>query len=229
MIVHITTVFFMLDFPRNNWRLFFEKEKKKPYFSTLLEKLEFEYKYHKCYPPQTLIFDAFNYCDPEDLKVVILGQDPYHSLGQANGLAFSVNDGVKFPPSLRNILKELESDLNVRPRLTGNLEDWAKQGVFLLNNVLTVREGQPDSHKDLGWDQFTLNVIEYLNEINPFLVFILWGSKATSKEEIISERHHIIKSAHPSPLSAYRGFFGSKPFSKTNEILLQKRGTIIHW
>lgn len=219
----------MLDFPRNNWLLFFEKEKEKSYFSPLLEQLEFEYKNHKCYPPQTLIFDAFKYCDPEEIKVVILGQDPYHSLGQANGLAFSVNDGVKFPPSLKNIFKELESDLNVRPRLTGNLEDWAKQGVFLLNNVLTVREGQPDSHKNLGWDQFTLNVIEYLNEINPFLVFILWGSKAISKEEIISERHHIIKSAHPSPLSAYRGFFGSKPFSKTNEILLQKRGTTIHW
>ena len=171
----------------------------------------------KVFPPGQLIFNAFHLTHLENLRVVILGQDPYHGFGQAHGLCFSVQKGIKLPPSLQNIYKELKDDLGIEKNSDdGNLENWAKQGVFLLNTTLTVCEGQAMSHKDIGWERYTDQVIRVISEVKEKVIFVLWGSHAQSKLSLIDERHVIIKSPHPSPLSAHRGFFGSKPFSKIN-------------
>jgi uracil-DNA glycosylase len=182
------------------------------------------------YPPQDDIFCALEACPFDQVKVVILGQDPYHGAGQAHGLCFSVQKGVKIPPSLVNIYKELQSDVGVTPPNHGHLIAWAKQGVLLLNNVLTVEDDKAGSHHGRGWEQFTDRIVEVLNEKKENLVFILWGSPAQKKAaKVDSTRHFLIKSVHPSPLSSYRGFFGSRPFSKTNAYLSSKGITPIDW
>ena len=192
--------------------------------------LKAEYSEQTIYPNMFDIFNAFKITDYNDVKAVILGQDPYHGYGQAHGLCFSVQKGVKCPPSLVNIYKELNKDLNIEIPTHGNLTKWAQEGVLLLNTVLTVREGNPNSHKDCGWQWFTDEVIKKLNEREKPIVFILWGGNARSKKKFIDQnKHFIIESAHPSPLSAYNGFFGSKPFSKTNELLKSVNIPPIDW
>ena len=179
--------------------------------------LKEEYSNHTIYPDMHDIFKCFLKTDYNDVKVVILGQDPYHEVGQAQGISFSVPKGVKFPPSLKNIFKELYDDLGITPPQSGDLTKWTERGVLLLNTVLTVREGQANSHKNCGWTWFTDEVISLLSKREKPIVFILWGGNARAKKSLIDlKRHHIIESAHPSPLSSYNGFFGSKPFSKTN-------------
>ena len=193
--------------------------------------LKKEYSERVIYPNMHDIFNCFKTTDYSDIKAVILGQDPYHGYGQAHGLCFSVKEGVKLPPSLQNIFKELKADLGIETQnKSGDLTNWAKNGVLLLNTVLTVREGNANSHKDCGWQQFTDEVISLINKREKPVVFILWGGNARSKKKLIDQnRHFIIESAHPSPLSAYNGFFGSKPFSKTNEILKSINQTPINW
>ena len=192
--------------------------------------LKEEYSTRTIYPDMNDIFNAFCYTDYNDVKAVILGQDPYHGYGQAHGLCFSVKKGVTLPPSLKNIYKELKSDINLDIPTHGELTKWAKNGVLLLNTVLTVREGNANSHKDCGWQWFTDEVIKKLNEREKPIVFILWGGNARSKKRFIDQnKHFIIESAHPSPLSAYNGFFGSKPFSKTNELLQSVNISPIDW
>ncbi|NMM50596.1 uracil-DNA glycosylase [Marinigracilibium pacificum] len=214
----------------NEWKNALKSELEKEYFLNLKEFLNDEYSKHIIYPPESLVFNALNMCRPQDCKVVILGQDPYHGPGQAHGLSFSVNDGVKFPPSLRNIFKELRSDLNVDVPFSGNLEKWAKQGVLLLNATLTVRAGQAGSHQKKGWEIFTDSTIEELGKKYSGIAFVLWGSYASKKESLIDqEKHLVIKSAHPSPLSAHRGFFDSKPFSKVNSYLISQGREPIEW
>jgi len=214
----------------DSWKAHLETEFDKSYFKQLEHFVDDEYQEHEIYPPQELIFKAFNSCPFEDIKVVILGQDPYHGPKQANGLAFSVNDEMKFPPSLRNIYKEINKDLNIPISSKGNLEDWAKQGVLLINATLTVRANEAGSHQKKGWEEFTDAAIKALSEKREKLVFILWGSYAQKKGvQIDSSKHHIIKSAHPSPLSAHRGFFGSKPFSQTNNYLTKQGLEPIDW
>jgi len=182
------------------------------------------------FPNKKDIFKAFKLCSFDEVKVVILGQDPYHRINQANGLAFSVNKKIKIPPSLLNIFKEYSSDLNLKIPKSGNLNEWSQQGVFLLNSILTVEEGKPGSHKDLGWMQFTDKIIEILSEKKINIVFILWGAYAQSKIKLIdAKKHLIITSPHPSPLSAHKGFFGSKPFSRCNEYLRNNKITEINW
>lgn len=181
------------------------------------------------YPPNDQVFNAFNSCDFEDVKVVIIGQDPYHGPGQAHGLSFSVQEGTPLPPSLRNIYKELAADLNVAAPTTGDLTRWAKQGVLLLNSVLTVEQGQPASHQGRGWEKFTDKVVEELNKHPQPLVFILWGAYAQKKAQNLDKRHFVLKSVHPSPLSASRGFFGTKPFSQANSFLHKAGRPIIQW
>lgn len=203
----------------NDWDEILSEEYQKPYFSALKEKVGKEYLEHTCYPPKPLIFSALKTVSYADTRVVILGQDPYHEQGQANGMAFAVQEGVRFPPSLENIFKELENDLGIKPDCKGTLIGWAKQGVLLLNTVLTVRSGVAYSHAELGWKEFTDAVFRALNLRKKPIAFILWGSGANSKKPLIDSRHFIVSSPHPSPLSAYRGFFGSKPFSKVNEFL----------
>ena len=201
-----------------------------PYFTKLTQFVKQEYEQHTIYPSSELIFNAFNSCPFNKVKVVIIGQDPYHGPNQAHGLCFSVNDGVKFPPSLKNIFKELKADLGIELPLTGNLEHWAKQGVLLLNATLTVRAHQAGSHQKQGWEQFTDEVIKKVSTNKENVVFILWGAYAQKKGAIIDEqKHYVIKSAHPSPLSAYNGFWDSKPFSKTNEFLESKGLEEIRW
>ena len=213
-----------------SWKKYLEAEFEKPYFKQLERFVDNEYQEHEIYPPQELIFRAFNSCSFNQIKVVILGQDPYHGPKQANGLAFSVNDEMKFPPSLRNIYKEMNQDLNIPISSKGNLEDWAKQGVLLINATLTVRANEAGSHQKKGWEEFTDAAIKALSEQREQLVFILWGSYAQKKgAQIDSTKHHIIKSAHPSPLSAHRGFFGSKPFSQTNKYLREQGLEPINW
>ena len=203
----------------NDWNILLRDEINKPYFIKLLNDVEKEYSEFTCYPPKEQIFNAFCLTPYKDVKVLILGQDPYHNENQAMGLAFSVNKNVKLPPSLINIYKELESDLNVKND-TGDLSSWAKSGVLLLNAILSVRQNQPLSHLNLGWERFTDKVIEALNKKKDPIVFVLWGSYARSKKKLITDnKHFIIENVHPSPLSAYRGFFGSKPFSKINAFL----------
>lgn len=214
----------------NSWKTVLSSEFEKEYFTNLASFVRSEYATNKVYPPGSQIFSAFDHCSFDDVKVVILGQDPYHGPGQANGLCFSVAEGVKMPPSLVNIFKELKSDLGKDMPPHGSLERWAKQGVLLLNATLTVRASQPGSHQNKGWEQFTDQVIRKLSVEKSDLVFILWGAYAQKKGEIIdSKKHFIIASAHPSPFAAHRGFFGSKPFSKSNEILKSKGLAQINW
>ena len=214
------------------WLKHLKDEFNKPYMVNLKEKLQ-KLKKNKVifYPPGPLIFNSFNLTPLEKIKVVILGQDPYHGPGQAHGLCFSVPDGIKPPPSLLNIYKELESDIGKKiTTQNGNLEAWAKQGVFLLNTTLTVEQSKPLSHQELGWSEFTNKVITIISRELNNIVFILWGSHAQSKKNLIDpNKHLILTSAHPSPLSAYRGFFGSKPFSKTNNFLESKQIDKIKW
>lgn len=201
------------------WDEVLQNEMEKEYFRKLGSFVKNEYKIHECYPDYVNIFNALRYTDYDDVKVVILGQDPYHGKGEAHGLSFSVLPGVKRPPSLNNIFKELYSDLSI-VRTNNCLIDWAEQGVLLLNAIMTVEKDKPLSHKERGWEIFTDTVIQKLNEREKPVIFVLWGSFARSKKYLITNpKHHIIESAHPSPLSASRGFFGSRPFSKINNYL----------
>ena len=208
----------------DSWQQPLAEELDKPYFEALAAFVRAEYARTTCYPPGNLIFNAFNLCPFDRVKVVLIGQDPYHEPGQAQGLCFSVNDGVQFPPSLVNIFKEIQSDIGTPIPLSGSLVRWAEQGVLLLNATLTVRAHEAASHQRRGWEEFTDAVIKKLSSEREHLVFILWGSYAQSKERLIdTSRHLVLKSAHPSPLSAYRGFFGNHHFSLTN-MYLQKQG-----
>lgn len=215
---------------KNDWHSLLEGEFKKDYYIELRKFLINEYKTKTIYPDMYDIFNALHYTKYEDVKVVILGQDPYHGPNQAHGLSFSVNPGVPAPPSLVNIFKELNDDLGCYIPNNGYLKKWTEQGILLLNTVLTVRAGQANSHKNMGWEYFTDKVISLLNSREEPIVFILWGKNAQSKQTIINNPNHcIIKSVHPSPLSAYRGFFGSKPFSKANQFLISIGKEPIDW
>ncbi len=211
------------------WDEVLSEEYKKPYFSELCEKVDAEYKTHKCYPPRENIYAALKYVDYDKVRVVILGQDPYHGENQANGLAFAVNNGVEAPPSLVNIFTELRSDIGAEPSDDTSLIGWAKQGVLLLNSALTVRAGSPQSHSQIGWHYLTDAIIRSLNDRVEPVAYILWGMSARNKAELINRRNFIVMSAHPSPLSAYRGFFGSKPFSKVNSWLVENGMEPIFW
>lgn len=203
-----------------SWKIKLEDEFEKPYFKSLIEFVKQEYRNGRVYPPGSQIFNAFDQCSFDRIKVVIVGQDPYHGPGQAHGLCFSVNDGVEIPPSLVNIYKEINNDLGKPVPKSGNLLRWSKQGVLLLNATLTVRARQAGSHQHKGWEEFTDAVIEKVATEHEHLVFILWGAYAQRKGANINpERHLILKSPHPSPLSAHRGFFGNKHFSKANQYL----------
>lgn len=212
------------------WKARLAEEFEKPYFVRLTDFVRQEYRTTTCYPPGRFIFNAFNLCPFDKVKVVIIGQDPYHGPGQAHGLCFSVNDGVPFPPSLQNIFKEIESDLGTAVPASGNLTRWAEQGVLLLNATLTVRAHQAGSHQRQGWEEFTDAAIKVLAEQREGLVFILWGSYAQKKGAFIDKtRHLVLASAHPSPLSAYHGFFGNRHFSLANAYLVQHGKTPINW
>jgi uracil-DNA glycosylase len=212
------------------WKEQLKEEFNKPYFTLLTDFVRSEYAAQKIYPPGNLIFNAFEKCPFDKVKVVILGQDPYHEAGQAHGLCFSVPDGVSFPPSLRNIFKEIQNDLGIPIPDSGNLLRWADQGVFLLNATLTVRAQQAGSHQKKGWETFTDKVIYTLSESREHIVFLLWGAYAQRKGEMInSGKHLILNAVHPSPLSAHRGFFGNHQFSKTNEYLLVHGKKPIIW
>lgn len=214
----------------NDWDDLLAEEFKKEYYLKLREFLKREYATQKIYPNMYDIFNALKYTPYNDVKVVIIGQDPYHQPNQAHGLCFSVKKGVKIPPSLQNIYKELNSDLGVIPPKHGELTEWAKQGILMLNNVLTVRESCPNSHKNVGWEIFTDKVIEILNNHETPIVFLLWGANARKKAEIITNPKHLkLCTVHPSPLSAYGGFFGCKHFSKANEFLTQNGLSPINW
>ena len=215
---------------QNDWASYLNEEFEKDYYKKLSQALKEEYKRATVYPDIDNIFNALHLTPYAETKVLILGQDPYHGPGQAHGLSFSVREGIPFPPSLRNMLKELKEDLGIPMPNHGCLEKWAKQGVLLLNSVLTVREGEPNSHKKLGWQIFTDRVIEALNEREQPIVFILWGKHAQEKLPMIDQkRHFVLKAPHPSPLSASRGFFGSRPYSKCNEFLRNNGITEIDW
>ena len=212
------------------WKNLLKEEFEKPYFIHLTKFVREEYNQQTIFPPASKIFNAFNLCPLDETRVVILGQDPYHDVNQAHGLCFSVNDGVKIPPSLVNIFKEIKSDCGTPPPTSGNLERWAKQGVLLLNATLTVRAHQAGSHQKQGWETFTDSVIKLLAQEKENLVFILWGAYAGKKSIYINpQKHYILKSAHPSPLSAHRGFIGNKHFSKTNIFLKSKGLKEIEW
>jgi len=213
-----------------SWHKQLEEEFDKPYFKDLISFVKEDITKYKIYPPGKLIFNAFEHCSFEDTKVVIIGQDPYHGAGQANGLCFSVNDGVKHPPSLRNIFKEIKADLGKEIPESGNLERWAAQGVLLLNATLTVRAQTPGSHQKKGWEEFTDAVIRKITDGKENVVFILWGAYAQKKGGFIDkEKHCVLQSAHPSPFSADRGFFGNKHFSKANDYLKEKGKATIEW
>lgn len=215
---------------KNDWSALLEDQFQQDYFVRLREFLKNEYATNVVYPDKYDIFNALHYTPFENVKVVILGQDPYHGPNQAHGLSFSVKPGVPQPPSLKNIFKELQSDLGHDIPNHGYLVDWAKQGVLLLNNVLTVRAGQAHSHKGMGWEMFTDHVIQTLNQKPTPVIYVLWGAAAQKKQALIdTSKHYILKSPHPSPLSAHRGFFGSKPFSKTNQILKELGLGEINW
>ncbi len=214
----------------NRWDDLLKEEFNKDYFTKLIEFVKNEYKTKTIYPKQSEVFNAFRYTDYDNVKVVIIGQDPYHGPNQAEGLSFSVSNEVLKPPSLKNIFKELESDLGIQFPKHNSLKPWAKEGVLLLNAVLTVEEHKPTSHKDKGWEIFTDNVIKIINNKEKPVVFILWGKYAKNKKSLITNKKHlIIESAHPSPFSAYNGFFGSKPFSKTNAFLKKNNIKEINW
>jgi uracil-DNA glycosylase len=213
-----------------SWKERLAPEFEKPYFSNLVRFVKNEYVTKTINPKGNQIFNAFDKTPFDKVKVVILGQDPYHEPGQAHGLCFSVNDGIPLPPSLQNIYKEIQDDLGIAPPASGNLERWAEQGVLLLNATLTVQAHRAGSHQQKGWEEFTDAVIHKLAEEKEHLVFILWGSYAQKKGAFIDPfKNLIIKSAHPSPLSVYRGFFGSKPFSKTNDYLMKTGQTPVRW
>ncbi|MCP4913404.1 MAG: uracil-DNA glycosylase [Oligoflexia bacterium] len=213
----------------NDWVKHLSEEVEKDYFNTLNDFLSGLDK-EVVFPEEDNIFQAFKHCPLEKLKVVIIGQDPYHGEGQAHGLSFSVQKGIKIPPSLKNIYKELNDDLGIEIPDHGHLENWAKEGVLLLNNVLTVEKSKAGSHQKKGWEKFTQAVIETINKEKENVVFILWGSPAQKKEKFLDkEKHFLIKSVHPSPLSSYRGFFGSKPFSQCNQYLSKKGLKEINW
>ncbi len=212
----------------NDWDKILEIEFAKPYFIELKNKVIEDYKNTTCYPPINKVFDAFRLSSYENTKVLILGQDPYHNPEQAMGLAFSVPKGIDLPPSLENIYKELVDDIGCRKPSSGDLTGWGESGVLLLNAMLSVRKNQPLSHRDFGWTQFTDNIISMLNEKETPMVFVLWGSYARSKKSLITKKRHlIIENVHPSPLSAYRGFFGARPFSKINAFLTRTNQTPI--
>lgn len=214
----------------NEWDSILEEQFNKPYFEKLITFIEEEYEKYTIYPKKEKIYNALKLVEPNDVKVVILGQDPYINPGQAQGLSFSVQDGITIPPSLRNIYKELESDLGITPSSSGSLIRWAEQGVLLLNTVLTVRSGQSNSHQGKGWETFTNSIIQYLGQQKENIVFILWGKDAQSKIKFIDgNKNLILTAAHPSPLSAYKGFFGCKHFSKTNEYLQEHNIEPINW
>ena len=213
-----------------SWKIQLQPEFEKPHFKALTDFVRNEYATKTIYPPAGLIFNAFDSCPFDNVKVVIVGQDPYHEPKQAHGLCFSVNDEVQVPPSLINIYKEISDDLGIFTPQSGNLERWAKQGVLLLNATLTVQAHRAGSHQGKGWEEFTDAAIQLLAEKRENLVFILWGAYAQRKgEKINANRHLVLKSPHPSPLSAYRGFFGNKHFSKANEYLVKNGKTAIEW
>ncbi len=214
----------------NDWDSLLSREFEKEYYLRLREFLKSEYFSRRIYPPMNDIFNALKYTAYRDVKAVILGQDPYHGAGQAHGLCFSVKEGTPPPPSLKNIFKELKDDLGIDEPPCGELTGWAKQGVLLLNTTLTVREGSPQSHKGMGWEILTDKIISLLSERNEPIVFILWGGNARAKKQLIdTAKHYVIESAHPSPLSAYAGFFGSKPFSRANQLLSRSGIPPIDW
>lgn len=214
----------------NDWDKILESEFKKDYYLRLREFLKEEYFTKKIYPPMNDIFNALKYTSYENARVVILGQDPYHGFGQAHGLCFSVKKGIQFPPSLQNIFKELKSELGIDPPQSGELVGWAKQGVLLLNTTLTVREATPQSHKGKGWEIFTDKIISLMNEKERSVVFILWGGNARAKKALITNpKHLILECAHPSPLSAYNGFFGCGHFVKANDFLRSVNEPTIDW
>lgn len=213
-----------------SWETFLKNEFKQPYFLELSSFLKEQYQSHIVYPKKEDIFSAFQYAPYSSCKVVILGQDPYHQPNQAHGLSFSVKAGIKIPPSLKNIFQELRSDCGIETPTSGCLIPWAKQGVLLINAVLTVNDSQANSHKDKGWETFIDHVFEALNDHPQAIAFVLWGSNAQAKEHLITNKKHlIIKSPHPSPLSAYRGFFNSRPFSKINAFLENNNREPIDW
>ncbi len=214
-----------------SWKPLLQTEFEKPYFESLIKFVNEEYTVSTCFPASDQIFEAFNLCSFEDLKVVIIGQDPYHGEGQAHGLCFSVNDGIKHPPSLKNIFKEIERDLSIPYPESGNLARWALQGVLLLNATLTVKEKNAGSHQNKGWEQFTNAVISIISEKKEHVVFLLWGDYAKKKgKKIDSKKHCVLTSGHPSPLSANRGYwFGNKHFSKTNNYLKNSNLPCVKW
>ena len=214
-----------------SWKAILEEEFDKQYFKELMSFVESDYEENQCFPPKNQIFSAFDFCSLNNLKVVIIGQDPYHDDGQANGLCFSVNDGMKHPLSLKNIFKELHNDLELPIPESGNLERWSKQGVLLLNATLTVRAHNAGSHQKKGWELFTDAIIQYISDNKQDVVFLLWGGFAKKKgRKIDKKKHHVLETGHPSPLSANRGYwFGNKHFSATNKFLISKTIKPINW
>ena len=220
----------MKEIFKNDWQEILQDEFEKDYYKDLRKLLIEEYKHYEIFPKAENIFNAFHYTAYKDLKVLILGQDPYHNIGQAHGLAFSVKEGVKIPQSLQNIYKELNSDLGIPIARTGYLKAWADEGIMLLNTTLTVSAHQPMSHAKIGWEIFTNAVIEKINEKKEPVVYILWGNHAKARKKFINNKNHlIIEGVHPSPLSANKGFFGSKPFSRANEFLKERGVTPPSW
>jgi uracil-DNA glycosylase len=221
----------MLKYLDISWFNLLELEFKKPYFKDLMTYLDTEFQNQICFPKETEIFAAFNHCSFDNIKVVIIGQDPYHGDKQANGLCFSVNEGVKFPPSLLNIFKEIEADIGVNKPSSGDLIGWAKQGVLLLNTTLTVRKSEAGSHQKKGWEIFTDEVIRKISDTKEDVIFLLWGSFAQTKSTLIdTKKHYVLSAGHPSPLSANRGlWFGNKHFNKTNEILISLQKEVVIW
>lgn len=215
----------------NSWKEFIDSEMKKEYFGNISKFLSEESKQHAIYPPKEDIFNAFTYCEINNVKVVILGQDPYHGKDQAHGLSFSVRPGIPVPPSLKNIYKETKTDLKSEADFSyGCLIRWTDRGVFLLNSILTVRASMPGSHRDCGWQTFTDNTIKVLNDLDRPIVFMLWGAFAKNKKNLLTNKKHLVlEAAHPSPYSAYSGFFGCKHFSKANEFLIKNNIEPINW
>ncbi len=214
----------------NDWDTVLSSEFKKEYFTDLMDKVKSEYTEKTIYPNFCNIFNALKLTPYKKIKVIILGQDPYHGIGEAHGLCFSVQEGIKIPPSLKNIYKELYNDLNIPVSKTGSLNNWAKQGVLLLNAIFTVEKDKPASHQKLGWEQFTNAIIVEINKKSTPVIFVLWGNFAKSKKELITNPiHKIIENPHPSPFSANKGFFGSKPFSKINKFLKENNIKEIEW
>ncbi len=213
-----------------SWKAALSEEFERAYFVTLAGKVKLAYLAGHVFPPPKLVFNALNLCSFENVRVVILGQDPYHGRGQAHGLSFSVPDGVKIPPSLKNIYKEIATDIGKKIPASGNLEHWAKQGVLLLNSTLTVEEGKPASHQGLGWETFTDAIIKKISDEKEHVVFLLWGNFARAKKSLInSDKHLVLEASHPSPFSAHSGFFGSRHFSQTNTYLAKNNLPTVEW